>query len=321
MEKRHFSDNGDFPALREAIKANHIVTQIVLETSTPEMATKLASLVEEAIQVNAFITQFIICCGGKVWSPWRKTFMERNVKMAEPMPQGKPPPAFRTFDLRKQRWSVGAGSHMFRVDDVNPLIARGGNGVVQRAFLQTSIDGPLELVAAKTHHAICSPEVYQPTEEEYKHLYEELMKEVAVLQRLNASSHENVVAFKGVAYTEVVVGGKDIAFPAYICMELLETTLHRRIHELRDSNLAQDVRGLVAGLDFIHSHGVMHRDLKPRNILVSAAGVLKFADAGSAKIWQQDVKNTQVGTPAYTAPEVKAALSHTASPFARDLTL
>jgi serine/threonine protein kinase len=75
---------------------------------------------------------------------------------------------------------------------------------------------------------------------------------------------------------------------------------------------------LAAGMEFLHSEGVTHRDLKPDNILIDEDGCLKIADIGLAKVvWdvQQstgkaadmtlDQYLTSVkGTKAYVAPEV-----------------
>ncbi len=62
------------------------------------------------------------------------------------------------------------------------------------------------------------------------------------------------------------------------------------------------------GLEYAHGHGVLHRDVKPQNLLVSADGVLKVADFGIAKLLAGSPSAaTQtgmvLGTPAYIAPE------------------
>jgi eukaryotic-like serine/threonine-protein kinase len=61
-----------------------------------------------------------------------------------------------------------------------------------------------------------------------------------------------------------------------------------------------------AGLEYAHRHGVIHRDVKPGNLIVNPEGVVKLADFGIAKA-AEDSQITQigsvVGTAAYLSPE------------------
>ncbi len=89
--------------------------------------------------------------------------------------------------------------------------------------------------------------------------------------------------------------------PGHSCAELL------RDHGPMDVEQAVDVvTQACRGLDYAHRNGVVHRDVKPGNLLVSDSDVVKLADFGIARATDQS-SITQVGsvlgTAAYLAPE------------------
>lgn len=63
---------------------------------------------------------------------------------------------------------------------------------------------------------------------------------------------------------------------------------------------------LLTGLEYLHSHEVIHRDLKAANVLVDRNGVCKLADFGTAKSVHElnGQSNTLTGTLNWMAPEV-----------------
>ena len=94
----------------------------------------------------------------------------------------------------------------------------------------------------------------------------------------------------------------------YIAMELIEgTTLHELLAEQRvlaTDEVVRLTRQICRGLDYAHSNGIIHRDVKPANIMITANGTVKIMDFGIAKSGGQVTNTGQVlGTPNYMAPE------------------
>jgi eukaryotic-like serine/threonine-protein kinase len=100
----------------------------------------------------------------------------------------------------------------------------------------------------------------------------------------------------------------------YIAMEWLEGTVLRRIMQTRGALPVDEATKWMAqacdGLEAAHREGVIHRDVKPENLFVTAAGQLKVLDFGVAKPMQEgDMTSARtaagmvLGTPRYMAPE------------------
>lgn len=78
-----------------------------------------------------------------------------------------------------------------------------------------------------------------------------------------------------------------------------------------DQNLPEETvqsiaKQLVRALYYLHSNRVIHRDMKPQNILIGANGVVKLCDFGFARAMSSNtmVLTSIKGTPLYMAPEL-----------------
>ena len=102
-------------------------------------------------------------------------------------------------------------------------------------------------------------------------------------------------------------GGHVALVMQYIRGESLITILRRR-GKLRFDETVQILRDIGLALEHAHANGVIHRDVKPHNILIDAdKGSALLSDFGIAKATQGDAEVTAtgmaIGTPAYMAPE------------------
>ncbi|HEX6050527.1 MAG TPA: protein kinase [Gemmatimonadaceae bacterium] len=102
-------------------------------------------------------------------------------------------------------------------------------------------------------------------------------------------------------------GGHVALVMQYVRGESLITILRRR-GKLRFDECTQILRDIGLALEHAHANGIIHRDVKPHNILIDAdKGVALLSDFGIAKATQGDAEVTAtgmaIGTPAYMAPE------------------
>lgn len=94
----------------------------------------------------------------------------------------------------------------------------------------------------------------------------------------------------------------------FLCMELLPgNSLCQRIHSLSLSETLNYLRQITQALVYAHSQGIVHRDVKPANIMLSQDGQVRLTDFGLARALDSNTltaEGTLLGTPAYVAPEV-----------------
>uniref|UniRef100_A0A5F8ATC9 cyclin-dependent kinase n=2 Tax=Macaca TaxID=9539 RepID=A0A5F8ATC9_MACMU len=132
------------------------------------------------------------------------------------------------------------------------------------------------------------------------------IREVAVLRHLETFEHPNVVRLFDVC----TVSRTDRETKLTLVFEHVDQDLTTYLDKVPEPGVPTEtikdmMFQLLRGLDFLHSHRVVHRDLKPQNILVTSSGQIKLADFGLARIYSFQMALTSVVvTLWYRAPEV-----------------
>jgi len=122
----------------------------------------------------------------------------------------------------------------------------------------------------------------------------------------SALSHPNIVSSYG--------AGSDGGRP-YLAMEFVPgRTLGDWLEHdgrLREQEALRVARAVASALGCAHARGIVHRDVKPDNVLLGSDGAIKLTDFGLAKLLREDQRLTQsgiaIGTPHYISPEQVAA--------------
>ncbi|MBL8154948.1 MAG: protein kinase [Anaerolineae bacterium] len=175
--------------------------------------------------------------------------------------------------------------------DVIERLGRGGMAEVFRAY-QSSLD---RYVAIKVLHAFLADDP------EFKSRFEREAQNVAKLR------HPNIVQVYDFEYDPA---GESY----YMVMELIDgPTLKDRINSLAEQDrllevvdVVRIVREAAGALAYAHSRSMIHRDVKPANLMIDHDERIVLTDFGIAKIVtgaQFTATGGMVGTPAYMAPE------------------
>ncbi len=124
------------------------------------------------------------------------------------------------------------------------------------------------------------------------------IREISLLKEL---SHPNVIKLKDVLFED---GRLFLIFEYADCD--LKKFIDRHKKGLPPELVKSFLYQILAALNYCHAHRVIHRDLKPQNILIDKNGILKLADFGLARAFGLPIKTMthEVVTLWYRAPEI-----------------
>ncbi|KDO31519.1 CMGC/CDK/CRK7 protein kinase [Saprolegnia parasitica CBS 223.65] len=114
------------------------------------------------------------------------------------------------------------------------------------------------------------------------------IREMRILKQLK---HPNIVELKEiVSKQEAPKDGKKP--PLYFAFEYMEHDLsgllnHEKVPRFTRTQVQCYMRQLLTGVAFMHGHKIMHRDIKASNLLLNNEGMLKIADFGLSRFWNE----------------------------------
>lgn len=124
------------------------------------------------------------------------------------------------------------------------------------------------------------------------------LREICLLKELK---HRNIIRL-----LDVLHGEAKLTLVFEYCDQDLKKYFDSCNGEIDSETVKSFMQQLLRGLSFCHSHNVLHRDLKPQNLLINKNGELKLADFGLARAFGIPVKcySAEVVTLWYRPPDV-----------------
>ena len=125
-----------------------------------------------------------------------------------------------------------------------------------------------------------------------------VLREISILKSVD---HVNIVKLKDVSLT---------SRPYYYVFEYAESDLYRYLFVNGGLSCLPFLKSIafqvICGLDYLHSHRIIHRDCKPSNILITKSGIVKICDFGMARVFDLPERQytPRIGTMWYKAPEL-----------------
>lgn len=132
------------------------------------------------------------------------------------------------------------------------------------------------------------------------------------LRMLCTFKHDNVLSAVDIVHP----GHIDLFNEIYVVSELMQSDLHKIIvspQPLTADHVKVFLYQILRGVKYLHSSGIIHRDIKPGNLLVNSNCLLKICDFGLARMEEPNesiVMTQEVVTQYYRAPELLSGATH-----------
>ncbi|KIH48563.1 kinase domain protein, partial [Ancylostoma duodenale] len=124
------------------------------------------------------------------------------------------------------------------------------------------------------------------------------LREIVLLKRLR---HENIVELKEVAVSRDPQG---MFLVMEYCEQDLAKLLDEMVHPFTEPQVKCLMQQLFRALNYMHTHYVLHRDLKVSNLLLTSHGILKVADFGLARVFGEPDMSMTPRLLRYRCPEL-----------------
>ncbi|HLJ75083.1 MAG TPA: protein kinase [Thermoanaerobaculia bacterium] len=172
---------------------------------------------------------------------------------------------------------------------IEQILGRGGMGIVYKAN-DTQLDEPVAIKTLPGDVMTRSPEEL-----------ERFKREIRLARKI---THRNVLRTYDYGEAEGVYFISMECVRGYTLSELLDEAPNHRLAPRVALGIA---RQICRGLQAAHEQGIIHRDIKPQNVLIDHKGEVKLMDFGIARVAEAKEGMTQagliVGTPHYMSPE------------------
>ncbi len=214
------------------------------------------------------------------------------------------------FDSIKQLFGPGTNLPIINVEKRFELLGRTGQGSMSKVYRARDRDSG-RTVCLK----VLDKEKTKKFEARFTGLKKPTEGEISMLLK-----HENIV--------QTFEHGLTTDKEPYLIMELIDGVglnyLIETKHKDLDGNRVNYLSQYAVGIEFMHKSGYLHRDICPRNVMVSKDGVVKIIDLGLTIPYKPDYckPGNRTGTTNYLAPELikRSSTDHRVDLFALGVT-